>query len=222
MTVARAGRAVGTGQTVDVELGPDELAERAQWTKERWRQWSSVEWKARRANVDAAVVAHLVTWFQQRTSSGLVATYRPMPSEVDVDELLVEVGADGFCVPRLADGAMTMHPSWWPDERSPFGTRQPRADAPTLSVHDIDAVLVPLRAIDRRGHRLGRGGGHYDRWLASLRESADAIDRTVQLIGVAIEAVVVQVLPIEPHDVALDGYVTEHGLRWVASSSNDG
>lgn len=64
-----------------------------------------------------------------------------------------------------------------------------------------DLIIVPGVAFDPQRHRLGRGKGHYDRWLAE-RGSAQAI-------GVCFECQIVPAVPREAHDVQLDGVVTE-------------
>ena len=65
-------------------------------------------------------------------------------------------------------------------------------------------LLVPLLAFDNDGYRLGYGGGFYDRALAALR---------VPAIGIAYAGQQAASLPHEPHDMALDGILTEQGLR---------
>jgi 5-formyltetrahydrofolate cyclo-ligase len=67
------------------------------------------------------------------------------------------------------------------------------------AIADVDLVLVPAVAVDRRGHRLGRGGGSYDRALARTRA------RTVALLH---DGELVDELPVEPHDVAVGWVVT--------------
>ena len=64
------------------------------------------------------------------------------------------------------------------------------------------AVIVPGLAFDRRGHRLGRGAGVYDRFLATLAP------HTLR-IGVIPDAQLVDALPTEPHDVPMHLVVTE-------------
>lgn len=68
-----------------------------------------------------------------------------------------------------------------------------------------DVVVVPAVAFSRDGHRLGQGGGWYDRFLARVRPDC----RTV---GVAFREQLVDELPLEPHDVALDRVVTDAGI----------
>jgi 5-formyltetrahydrofolate cyclo-ligase len=65
-------------------------------------------------------------------------------------------------------------------------------------------VLVPLLAFDATGHRLGYGGGYYDRTLERMR---------VRAIGIAYAGQEVEELPRGQHDRPLDMILTERGLR---------
>jgi len=69
-----------------------------------------------------------------------------------------------------------------------------------------DLVITPLLAFDRRGGRLGQGGGHYDRTLANLRAR-----KQVFVLGLAYAGQEVEDLPLEPHDQRLDAILTETG-----------
>ncbi|MEV4444774.1 MULTISPECIES: 5-formyltetrahydrofolate cyclo-ligase [Streptomyces] len=77
------------------------------------------------------------------------------------------------------------------------------------AVQDADAVLLPGLAVDRRGMRLGRGGGSYDRVLARL-EHAGADPALVVLL---YDAEVVEHVPAEPHDRPVHAVVTPSGVR---------
>jgi len=66
----------------------------------------------------------------------------------------------------------------------------------------VDLVLTPGLAFTRAGLRLGRGGGFYDRLLASLSP------HTAKL-GVCFELQIVSAIPTEPHDLPLDAVITE-------------
>ena len=69
-----------------------------------------------------------------------------------------------------------------------------------------DIVLVPLAAFDRLGHRIGYGGGYYDRTLSALRARGPVI-----AAGVAFAAQEVKTVPASPHDALLDLVLTEVG-----------
>jgi 5-formyltetrahydrofolate cyclo-ligase len=63
-----------------------------------------------------------------------------------------------------------------------------------------DAVVVPLLAFTADGHRLGQGGGHYDKWLGARPH--------VTAIGLAWDCQIAEALPYEPHDHPLAAVVT--------------
>jgi 5-formyltetrahydrofolate cyclo-ligase len=85
-----------------------------------------------------------------------------------------------------------------------MGILEPPADAATLRP---DVVLVPLLAFDGSGHRLGYGGGYYDRTLARLRA-----DGPLLVVGVAYSAQEVDRLPGTEHDQRVDAVLTELGI----------
>lgn len=76
--------------------------------------------------------------------------------------------------------------------------RQARAE-------EIDLVLVPGLAFDRRGGRVGRGKGYYDRFLQRIAPS-------VPKVGLAFEWQLVDEIPVTPHDVRMDLVVTEKNI----------
>ncbi|MBS0277156.1 MAG: 5-formyltetrahydrofolate cyclo-ligase [Proteobacteria bacterium] len=86
-----------------------------------------------------------------------------------------------------------------------YGIPEPSKDWP-LAYPKI--LLVPLLAFDANGHRLGYGGGYYDRTLDFLRANS-----TVRAIGVAYAGQEVDALPREDHDHPLDAIITENGVR---------
>ena len=74
----------------------------------------------------------------------------------------------------------------------------------TVNADEIEVIVVPAVAYDRKGNRLGRGKGFYDRLLASTRATK---------IGVAYEFQIVDEVPTEPHDVAMDIVISPEGCH---------
>ncbi len=95
------------------------------------------------------------------------------------------------------------------DELAPgrFGIQEPcvavrQAVERQVTASDLDLVLVPGVAFDRRGGRLGYGRGFYDRLLARIRPDATRV-------GLAFDCQVFDAIPQQPHDQRLDRVVTE-------------
>ncbi|MEE4360562.1 MAG: 5-formyltetrahydrofolate cyclo-ligase [Pseudomonadales bacterium] len=82
----------------------------------------------------------------------------------------------------------------------------------TVPPWTLDVVLMPLVAFDRRGGRLGMGGGFYDRSFSALRPRP----RQPLLIGIAHSIQEVERVPTAQHDVPLDGIATERDVHWVS------
>lgn len=92
-----------------------------------------------------------------------------------------------------------------------YGIAEPvRAPDSDLAGRHLDLVFAPLVAFDRRGNRLGMGGGYYDRSFAFLRRRTRW--RQPRLIGLGYAFQEVDALPAEPWDVPLWGVATERGL----------
>ena len=81
-----------------------------------------------------------------------------------------------------------------------WGLREP-IDGPRVAPSAIDLVIVPAFGVDRRGHRIGHGGGFYDRFLADLN-NADTL-------ALAFDACLVDTVPSDDHDVPVQYVVTE-------------
>ena len=101
--------------------------------------------------------------------------------------------------------------AWRPGEpviSGVLGIPMPAAGAPEI-VPEI--VLVPLLAFDRRGYRLGYGGGYYDRTLAGLRAKGPTF-----AIGVGFAFQEIDEVPTTPGDQPVDAIATEAGWERFA------
>jgi len=92
-----------------------------------------------------------------------------------------------------------------------FGIPEPDVPSGTLQkAGDMDVILLPLLAFDRKGHRLGTGGGWYDSSLAFLGNEPRP-ERPL-LVGIGYGFQEVESVPIQPWDVDLDYVATETAL----------
>jgi 5-formyltetrahydrofolate cyclo-ligase len=145
----------------------------------------------------------------------MVALYRPVGAEMDVGPLaarLVETGR-ALCLPVVTAIDVPLSFRAW----NPGDPLEPDAGgipAPLSSARSAvpDLILTPLLAFDVEGGRLGQGGGYYDRTFAAL---PDAIRIGVAYAGQAVERV-----PMQAHDVRLDGVLTEAGYRSIKRISH--
>ena len=146
----------------------------------------------------------------------VVCAYLPLPTEPLPPALLDRLTAAGVrvLVPVVAaDGPLdwTDYPA--PTTSGPFGIAEPVGRRLGASaVIGADVVLIPALAVDPAGHRLGRGGGHYDRSLALL--PVDPVGTGVQkaeLIAVLFDDELSPAVPFDGHDITVDAVVTPDG-----------
>lgn len=140
----------------------------------------------------------------------IIAAYLPMHGEADPAQaaaLALEAGKV-IALPRTDRATKTLHfhrhDASDPLETGAYGIRQPFAAAPIITP---DLLLVPLIAFDRRGNRLGQGGGYYDRALATL---PDAVT-----IGIGWDWQEVVEIPTEAWDRRLDFIATP--THWLTA-----
>ncbi|OSC41014.1 5-formyltetrahydrofolate cyclo-ligase [Mycobacterium decipiens] len=150
------------------------------------------------------------------TSDSTVCAYVPVgtePGSIEMlDVLLLRAGRVLLPVARTTGNDVPLPLRWGEYRtgglaRARWGLLEPPEPwLPEAAVAEANLVLVPALAVDRRGVRLGRGRGFYDR---SLR----CRDPQAQLIAVVRTAELVDALPAEPHDIPMTHALTpERGL----------
>jgi 5-formyltetrahydrofolate cyclo-ligase len=93
-----------------------------------------------------------------------------------------------------------------------FGVAEPAHRCPEMDASELDWLLVPGVAFDAEGGRLGRGKGHYDRWLLGSSRGIRC--------GIGFEEQVVPKVPLEPHDIRLHYVLTPEQVRNCQSVLN--
>ena len=135
-----------------------------------------------------------------------IALYWPVGAEIDVRGLAghPKLADHTFALPVIqAKGQPLGFRRWAAGDEvvmADFGVSIPR------SVEGVvpDLIIVPLVGFDRRGHRIGQGGGYYDRTLADLRQSGKIL-----AVGLAFSVQECLNIADEIHDEPLDRIVTE-------------
>ncbi|AMT69919.1 5-formyltetrahydrofolate cyclo-ligase [Mycobacteroides immunogenum] len=165
-----------------------------------------------REKQNAALAAHVLT-----AVSGLsvIAAYLPVGSEpgsVQMLDAVVHGGVRVLLPVARTDQAGTPMALTWAEYRpgelldAPFGLREP---APPVfgasALAEAELVLVPALAVDRRGNRLGRGAGFYDRSLGIVAP-------TTALITPLYVGEIRDEIPASPHDVPVTHALTADGL----------
>lgn len=80
----------------------------------------------------------------------------------------------------------------------------------TVDPADIELIVVPAVAYDRKGNRLGRGKGFYDRLLRTTKATK---------IGVGYEFQLLDEIPVEPHDVGMDIVITQKSMHIITKQA---
>ncbi len=117
-----------------------------------------------------------------------------------------------FGVPRCVDNQLIWH-RWEMGDRlavGAFGILEPESTAPVLQAQDVGLILVPCVGCDRRGYRIGYGGGFYDRLLAQSEW------RSIPTIGITFDFGVVERFEADEWDQPLNCICTE--INWIVCS----
>ena len=144
-----------------------------------------------------------------------VAGYWAVNGELALNLVIPPLLARGqqFLLPLLESGHQLRFAPWQAGEAvepNRHGIPEPvRVERP-LAPFQLDLVLVPLVAFDRRGQRLGYGGGYYDRSFAFLNEQARPTEPL--LVGIGYDFQEVQAIEPARWDVPLDFVATDREL----------
>lgn len=163
-----------------------------------------------RARLSRQIRGHLEALIREG-SHHTVAAYAAMPGEVDLDPLFRDLPIQ-WALPRMTAAGIEMRIIDSPDDLVPGMLRIREPDprrCPRISALEADLILVPGLAFSiADSGRLGRGKGHYDRFLSALAGA----ERPPLLCGICFAAQLRDTLPLEAHDFRMDAIVTEDGL----------
>ena len=163
----------------------------------------------RRAD-DAGALAALVLAHPAVAGAGVVAAYVSTPSEPGTAALRAGLAARGTVV--LLPVVVGAEPLAWVVDGGGHGAPG-RADLLAEAV----VVLIPALAVTADGHRLGQGGGHYDRTLAALHRDTGHRPLLAALVH-DDEVLAPGAWPVEDHDVRVDTVATSAGWSDVGGA----
>jgi 5-formyltetrahydrofolate cyclo-ligase len=157
-------------------------------------------------------LSHLTSFQQART----ILAYSSTHQEPDLRYLLAQPSHHQHCwgLPRCVGKSLVWH-RWQPQEKlikGAFNLLEPPSSAPMINAAEADLILVPAVAVDKRGYRLGYGGGFYDRMLAAPPWQG------IRTIGIVFDFAYLSALPVEPWDLPLDEICTEERHCLAANS----
>lgn len=131
-----------------------------------------------------------------------ILIYHSLPDELSTISFLRKWnGRKHFFLPRVNGVNLDLLPYIESElEKGAYDIEEPTGSN-LADVEDIDLMIIPAVAFDRRGNRLGRGKGFYDRLLSTTRATK---------VGVGYEFQLMDELPSESHDVPMDMVITQY------------
>lgn len=169
--------------------------------------------QARRES-DRTMFARFLALPQVERARTVFAFWGIPPREPETGLLVEELVQRGkrVVLPRMVGHGQMETRLYCPDRPlvpAAFGILEPGEDCPLVTREEIDLVLVPGLCYDRRGYRLGFGGGYYDRWLTNY----DGVR-----IGLCRQSLLRESLPVAPYDIPVDLVVTEEESLFINGS----
>ena len=143
----------------------------------------------------------------RNSQTSVISAFHSFDTEISTFELFDKLVAEGWTTALpvvVAKNTPLVFRQWAPGEALVLGRwniKVPPEEAPEVLP---DVLLVPLLAFDRKGFRLGYGGGFYDRTLEKLRAL-----KKVTAIGIAYAGQEMDTVPRDDFDQRLDWIMTE-------------
>lgn len=156
----------------------------------------------------ARAVFERIMAYEPYRQAGTVMAYVAVQGELRLEMVIKDVLAGGkkLLLPRCeAPGIMTARRISSMEDLVPgtYGLLEPKESCGTADPGEIDLILVPGVAFDREGHRLGQGGGYYDRFL---------MGSGAHRVGICHDFALLESVPFDAHDIRMDDVITPGGV----------
>ncbi|EJF78983.1 5-formyltetrahydrofolate cyclo-ligase [Bartonella sp. DB5-6] len=166
-----------------------------------------------RATFSQRACSHLIKTLEEKEedfSHMILASYWPIKSEIDPRPLFDAIALRGgrLALPAVLDSTTMVFRAFSRNtvlEPMRFGTLGPSVEN---AVVVPNFIIVPLSAFDNHCHRLGYGGGYYDRAVETLEKQGHQIS----LLGLGFSCQEVEFIPHAEHDLIVQGIFTEKGF----------
>ncbi len=129
-----------------------------------------------------------------------ILSYMPLPDEPDLTGIMAQLSGSNIVLPVTeSDFTLTLRLANQNLIQGRYNISEPPESSPTVSVSEIDLALIPGRAFSRKGKRLGRGKGYYDRFLSEYSGPT---------IGLCYDEQLFDSVPHESHDKSCHYIIT--------------
>lgn len=134
-------------------------------------------------------------------SAKTILLYHPIRGEINLEPLLTKKDKRWVLPRALGKGIMVFFevPNFDNLLVGKYGIKVPHGSNKFITEQEIDLIIAPGLMFDKKGYRLGRGGGYYDRLLAKTK---------ARTVGLCFKELKIDEIPHEEHDKPVD-YVLE-------------
>lgn len=193
----------------EAELSPEELIARE---KEALRDKAKGVFSVLAKNQDfldkrSVKAVEKIVQTEEFQKAKTVLLYSPIAGEVDIRSIVglpaKKLGEKkSWVLPRaIGDSRMLFFAfdSFDDLKEEKYGIQVPKATNNLVKKEELDFIIVPGVMFTRKGKRLGRGGGYYDRLLSDLKEAGSKSTA----LGLCFEELIMEEIPFSEHDFQL-------------------
>lgn len=175
------------------------------WGKRQWRDHLKAllqkESPQSSVQIQHKICDNLEKYLEKQ--KGIWAGYLALPQEPDLSQAYRNSEHVEWAFPRMEADHLTFYISQ-NFIKGPFGVMEPGEDSRKLHLEDLNGILVPGLGFNKKGRRLGKGKGFYDKALETYQGLK---------VGVCFDCQVLEDdLPEEKHDIRVDFLVTENEI----------
>ena len=194
-----------------MKMEPEEVVDKSQLRIQFKNQLAGLT-SEERARQSRDLFDQLLPFFKEK--KGVWGLYSPLSDEPNLMELLKLAPHVRWAFPKTLPDSQMQYFAVQNEqdlEANGWGLKEPSGQSPAISPENISGLIVPGLAFDKKGYRLGRGGGYYDRYLENFKGYK---------LGVAFsECLMLGALPRQPHDQPMNTVATP--IEWVDMPFNE-